>query len=582
MSSGDKIPLLNQSSSESSESHSESGVEKAEENLEHLQLQERLVKGNWYVESSSSDSSIQERNTESTDVPMTVPIEESRPPFADVKSDPAPKRVRALDLQREAAEAQRAGENTETTDSTPPFIQSPPTSESSEKLVPPPIPPRKHYAIQKLLHSQASSNNSAASDRQTTLYGVPSIVSEVASYSGEEIPYDESANYQEDQTSNDAPELGRQLSEASDSNISDIPDEYQAPPPPTPISSREYGEPTVAQLQREEDIKVGTSLGIVSSKQDELEDVHPKSELSEGRLFSKEKDVDKLTKCEQRPKGNEQELSELEDMPNVSIGLQTDEERIQFSEFGAGSPSDRRGPSKYEAGQSSGGKRDISRLNPETKLDVEEKVGSKTNDPVQSGDELHHRELSEMKGSNVSPKLKTDKKHWQKAGGLLGMQLTAVTSKDSAVAEEADPISPCEAQIPEPMETGGNDDSPEKMSTTADESVAADTGLPESNPTLKSRDRVNISETEGVSKEEQTSKKGVFQRKAKKYKLPDAKTSSPPSDETRGSSPKKARPDLELKRTHRTRHDSSNKPGYVNLGYVHEKSSTSDEEETDQ
>ncbi|KAF8789361.1 hypothetical protein HNY73_007302 [Argiope bruennichi] len=477
MSSDDKIPLLKKNtSSESSESQSDSEVDKAEENLEHLKLQERLVKEDCSIESRSSDSSIQERNTESTDVPKTVPIEESRLPSADVKSDPAPKTVRAFDLQKEkTVEAQRVGENTETTESTAPFIQSPRKSESPDMSGAPLIPPRKRDITHKLLLSEGSPSNSSASDRQNTLSGIASIVSEVASYSGEEIPYDESANFQEGQPSNDAPGSERLLSEASDSNISDIPDEYQEPPPLTPTDStsyREYGDqPTVALFQGEEDdMRVCTSLGIVSSKESELEYLHTTSELSEAHLFSREQDIDKMTRCEREPKGNEQELRELEEMQTAAIGLQTEEERIKLSDFGASSPSDRRCPSKYEAGKS-------------------------------SGEKLHCTELSEMKGSNVSPKLQTDKKA-------------------------------------------------------------------------------------GSKEEEPTFKKEVLQRKAKKCKRPDAKlTNSPPSDEIQGSSTKKARPDLELKRTRRTRHDRNITEGSVGPDCLHESDSSPsdgspDEEET--
>ncbi|KAF8789357.1 hypothetical protein HNY73_007298 [Argiope bruennichi] len=603
MSTQDKDPRGKKDTpSESNESHSDSEVEKAEENLDHLKLQERSSKEEDSDESRSSFPSNQERTIVSEEGPQTVPIakswklKESHEPFSDVQSDPGPQASCGFDLQEEKnVESKGFSESTEsvTAESTPSYVSPPPTEslldpppipprrEGLLQNMPPPIPPKRYDLIRKLWHQSSSK-----SEGTPTLEGIASIVSEEATCSGG------SGNFQEGQPSNVVPylvrDLVRDISEASDSNISDIPDEYQETSseiPVTPHTSSLSSTSTTSSTSSIGSIEqhsvpllrkvadewgVGPSLGVVSAKQFGFAegkqsglagDEHPASEPLEALLFRRQQDLDESTLCAHLPKES-QEVRDLEEAENAAIALKKDEERIEFSDSGAGSPSERRETSKHEVVPSAEGERII----------------RKTNDPLQSSHELTCRASSETKDSKVSPKPQTSRKSWQKPGLLRSMQLPPVKSMDIDLVEEVDPISPRRAPSPELMETGGNDESPKKMKITADE-----TGLSELNPVLKSGDQSNIAEAEGASKGEEP----TLERKARKSKRPDTKlTSSPPSDELQDSSPKKpetyrppkkAKSDSESKKTRRTRHDSSNIPESVGPGYLHESQpSTSD------
>lgn len=310
MSSQTKDPLEKQDTpSESSESHSESEVEKAEENLEHLQIEERVVKEETKGDTEEPkplDSPNQEETLTSRsylfDDPSTGPSELLKPRLTS--SDPGPKDVGKL-IDKKELQERAVSENTgikmveedfyiaygpqSSTESSSTNFPLPnikaPSAIPSRLLVQKSEIPSFHYEglPSALHHSPGSRRYDFATDSANTSSDVSEIRSEVAEISTEGSVYQEAADIfqKEDSPSVYEPAVERQSSEASDTNISDLQDESAPLPTPTPSTSVSISTNTgeqghqayLAQLQREADergVPISTSSGIGSTNQSEL------------------------------------------------------------------------------------------------------------------------------------------------------------------------------------------------------------------------------------------------------------------------------------------------------------------------
>ncbi|GBO23244.1 hypothetical protein AVEN_63086-1 [Araneus ventricosus] len=313
MSSHNKYPLEKQDTpSESSDSHSDSEVNKAEENLEQLKIKERQTK-DYSGKSKPLDSPNQEGALSSKNDLLNEPIagpsglQEPR----QESSDPESKAASLTDPQKEKdVEAKGININIEekmvegdynATDSAPPSIQSStgvtPSSELQEKSpVAGPSRVRGEVDYSKLPFTSVvsrfmrkSSGSSSSSSRRIdyvydgarTLSDVSEIRSEIADSSAEgSVYHDAPESFEEDQSSSYASAVETQSSGTSDTNISELQDD-SAPPPTPPNSSVSISTPSGEQghraylerLQIEADARgepMSTSSGIGSTNQSEL------------------------------------------------------------------------------------------------------------------------------------------------------------------------------------------------------------------------------------------------------------------------------------------------------------------------
>ncbi|GBN96667.1 hypothetical protein AVEN_243237-1 [Araneus ventricosus] len=180
-----------------------------------------------------------------------------------------------------------------------------------------------------------------------------------------------------------------------------------------------------------------------------------------------------------------------------------------------------------------------------------------------SSGESHSKECPDIKSSSEVQECSNsqkERKSWQKSGLLPSMQLPAMSSKDSVIAEEEDRTSRLREQDTEFMAT--KDPTPEKIEATPGKQAAEETEPSESKPAIESSDLVGGSEAGGTLKEhEQSSEVSELEQSVRKSKREAKQSSSTSSDEEQSSSSPKASTSRPKKRARydkmsRTRHDS--------------------------
>ncbi|CAL1271814.1 unnamed protein product [Larinioides sclopetarius] len=345
MSSHNKDPLEKQDTpSESSESHSESDIDEAEENLEHLKIEERVAKGelkhldnpNQEVASTSKCepiaglSGVQKHHVESSDANKGPEPEFASliDPEKDVETKASVENIgtklvegESRDSSEEEVEEKsvsgKAGtrmedDTSDTTSSSPRFIQSStgvtPSSEleknssvsgssrpkgkiSYSKL---PI----NVVVRRFMYKTSRGSSSSrrfdyATDSANTSADVSEIRSEIADISAEGSVYHDAAeNLEKEQSPSYASAVERQSSETSESNISELQDD-SIPSATSESSSVSSSTPSeeqghqayLAQLQREAEargVPISTSSGIGSTNRSEL--IHLKAWNTAGEI----------------------------------------------------------------------------------------------------------------------------------------------------------------------------------------------------------------------------------------------------------------------------------------------------------
>ncbi|KAF8789367.1 hypothetical protein HNY73_007308 [Argiope bruennichi] len=256
MSSRDKDPLKKQdTSSESSETHSDSEIDQTEENLEHLEIQEHRTKEELKDESNPLVSPNKEETlTSKCDLlseQIAGPSGLQKPSLgsSDSSSDPISKKITHSILEKDAegqdideSKVKMAGADTDTTDSLPqsslssravfPFKKTTSTVLSSrfqheKKLGHDIQKPTRREIMKPFFGSSQTSCSSRrrtyAADSANTSSDVSEMPSEIADVSREgSVYYDALETFEREQTPSYRSALETHSSEASDTNISEI------------------------------------------------------------------------------------------------------------------------------------------------------------------------------------------------------------------------------------------------------------------------------------------------------------------------------------------------------------------------
>ncbi|GBN83531.1 hypothetical protein AVEN_114646-1, partial [Araneus ventricosus] len=541
--------------SESSESHSDS---EAEENLEKSKRGKRLTKDD-RSESKPLESPNQvgtlTRKYDPFNEPIAGPSGLQEPRLES--SDPEFKVESLSDLQKEK-EAKDIDENIETktverdydtTSSTPPFCQSStgitPSSKLQEDLSasePSKLKDEVDYMkldinavvshfMRKRPRSPSPKRSDYVSEGAHTLSDVSEIRSEIADSSAVGSAYhDAPKSLEKDQSPGSASAVERLSSETSDSNISELPEEFV--PSRTPSLSTPSGEggnrAYLAEIQREADARgepMSTSSIFGSanrSEQAHLEAWNTPEEIGYYRHSADDpnQDVphsaileDQQMQGLDRPFEQGQRDEEIMEAPKVPGDATSGflprrrqvEESVQARSEGAGSPSKRRRSSNWSSDSSGAEKRtsEKPRLRFKPEAGKERRMVARKSSPAlhsssesiepksSSSGESHSKECPDIKSSpevQECSKSKKERKSWQTPGLLPSMQLAAMSSKDSVIAEEEDRTSRLREQDTEVMAT--KDPTPEKMDTTPGEEAAEETEPSESKPAIESSDLV--------------------------------------------------------------------------------------------